>query len=155
MLELLKEHLAQFAAGDWDNYKAALAPNAVYEETATMQKANGPEAIVEHMKRWKRAFPDSEAKFINGFESGDQLIAEIEWNGTHSGPLEGPFGTIQATNKRGTLRAVIVAEVKDKKVASVRHYFDLLTLLTQMGVTPFAGAPQPSAKPAQVPPTRH
>jgi predicted ester cyclase len=93
---------------------------------------------------------------IRGFESGDKVVAELEWEGTHSGPLDGPFGTIQATNKRGRVKAVIVATIKNGKIASTHHYFDLLTVLNQIGIAPMAGAAaQPAAKPTVVPPSRH
>jgi steroid delta-isomerase-like uncharacterized protein len=154
MLEMMKKHLALYADAKWDEYASDLAEDATYEEIATRQLVKGRDNYVELVKRWKRAFPDAKAKVLNGIESGDQAIAEVEWSGTHTGALEGPFGTIAPTNKSGTFRAVIVARTKDGKVIETRHYFDLLTLMSQLGLAPFAGAQPPAEKPAQVP-TRH
>ena len=149
MLDLLKKHLANFSAAKWDDYKAALANDVTYEEAATQLRAKGPDEYVKLVQRWKRAFPDLKANVIRGFESGDKVVAELEWEGTHSGPLDGPFGTIQATNKRGRVKGVIIATIKNGKIASEHHYFDLLTVLNQIGVAPMAGAKAPAAeKPA-------
>lgn len=149
MLEKMKEHLALYSEGKWGEYENELAPDATYEEVATHQLVKGRENYIELVKRWKKAFPDLTARVVNGIEAEDQVIAEVEWEGTHTGPLEGPLGTIPPTNKRGTTRAVIVARTKDGKVVETRHYFDLLSLLAQMGIAPFPGAQPPAEKPAQ------
>lgn len=154
MLELMNKHLALYSEGKWDEYANDLAPDATYEEIATRQLVKGREGYIELVKRWKKAFPDLTARVVNGVELGDQAIAEVEWLGTHTGPLEGPFGTIAPTNKRGTTRAVIVARSQNGKVVETRHYFDVLSLLAQLGIAPFTGAQPPAEKPAQVP-TRH
>jgi predicted ester cyclase len=156
MLELMKKHLAQLSDQKWDDYKAGLDPAASYEEVATRQRAEGVEEYVKAVQRWWRAFSDLKVTLINGFDSGDMVVAEVEWEGTHNGPLETPFGTIQATNKRGRSRAVIIARIKNDKIVETRHYFDLLTVLEQMGAVPMIGAgAQPAAQPAGAPSRRH
>jgi len=156
MLEMMKKHLANYTAGNWDAYKAELASDAIYEEVATRQRVQGADEYLKAIQRWKRAFPDLKATVVGGFAAGDRGVAEIEWEGTQSGPLEGPFGTIQPTNKHGRIRAVIVVTMKNGKIAETHHYFDVMTVLGQLGIAPMAGAAaQPPAKAAPVPPTRH
>lgn len=156
MLELMKKHLAAYSAGNWDEYKADLATDVIYEEMATQQRVQGADEYIKFVQRWKRAFPDLTATVTGGFEAGDSAVAEIEWEGTQTAAFEGPFGTIQPTNKRGKVKAVIVAKTKDGKVVETRHYFDLLTILMQLGLAPMAGVGAPAAaKPAEAPPARH
>jgi steroid delta-isomerase-like uncharacterized protein len=155
LLELIKKHLEAFEAGNWDDYKAGLASDSIYEESATQLVAKGPDHIVNTVQRWKRAFPDLKATFVGGFESADQAVAEVEWEGTHSGPLEGAFGTMPPTNQRGRVKAVLIVRMKDGKIVENHHYFDLLTILSQIGVAPGRGAPQPAATPGAAATPRH
>ncbi len=156
MLDIIKKHLADFTASNWDAYKANLDKGAVYEEQATMQRAQGADEFVKSVQRWKRAFPDLKATLKEGFVSGDKVLAEVEWEGTHSGTFEGPLGSIPPTNKRGSVRAAMIYSLKNGKIVGLRHYFDLLTVLRQIGVAPMIGAPaQAAAASPAATPRRH
>jgi len=146
LLDDIKKHLAAYSAANWDDFKAGLATDAVYEETSTQVQAKGADEVTRMVQRWKRAFPDLAANVVGGFESGDQVVAEVEWEGTHTGPLEGPFGTMQATNKRGRVKGVLLCKMKDGKISESRHYFDRMALLSQIGAIPSISTPQPAAK---------
>jgi len=150
MLEILKKSLEDFSAGNWDSLKASLMTDAVYEELATGTRVQGADKFIDVLQRWRRAFPDVKCTILSGFASGDHVVAEVEWQGTHTGPFEGPFGIVQATNKRGTTRAVIVAKFKDGKLVEEHHYFDMLKMLTDLGLAPGLPVPQPTTKAAAV-----
>jgi len=150
----IKKHLDDLADGRWDDYKAAFANDVIYEELATRTRVQGADEYVNAVKRWKKAFPDLKATLLNVFQTGDRAIAEIEWEGTHSGPFDSPFGTIQPTNKKGRVRAILVLTMKGDKITESHHYFDLLTVLAQTGAMPgLAAMAQPAAKAA--PPPKH
>jgi steroid delta-isomerase-like uncharacterized protein len=152
MIDLIKKHLADFSAGNWSEYKADLAPDVVYEERATMQRAKGVDEYLKLIQRWKQAFPDLKATVLDAFASEDRVFAEVEWEGTQSGPLQGPFGTIPATNKHGQVRAALAFRIKDGKIAEEDHYFDLFTLLGQLGIGPsLAARPEQPARPTTQP----
>ena len=153
-IELLEKHLAAYGAGKWDEYKQDLANDVIYEEVALRQRVQGPDEYIKFVARWKKAFPDLAAKVKNIFGDGDNFVAEILWEGTQSGPLESPFGTIPASGKRGSTNATLVVKMKNGKIAEVHHYFDLLTVLLQAGIMPTLGAPAVSGKTA-VPPPRN
>jgi len=146
MLDIIRKHLEDYGNARWDAYQAALADNVVYEELATRVHAVGPAAYLEAVKKWKKGFPDLKAKVIRAFESGDVVFSELEWEGTQSGPLEGPFGTIAATNQHGKSRAALVCRIQNGKIVEARHYFDVLTVLAQLGAVPGLGqVTQPAA----------
>jgi len=136
MTELVKRHLAALSADNWVEYRAGLTDNAVYEEVATGLRAAGADKYEAAVRMWKKAFPDLKAKVINSFDSGDQVVAEVEWEGTQSGPLDTPLGTIPPTNKHGTIQGVLIAKIKDGKIAEMRQYFDALSLMKQLNVLP-------------------
>ncbi|MBS1122541.1 MAG: putative ester cyclase [Deltaproteobacteria bacterium] len=150
MLDKVKKHLEFLAAGDWKEYRAALADNAIYEEVPTRQRVEGADQYVSLIQRWKKAFPDLRATVLGGIEAGDTAMVELEWEGTHRGSLEAPFGTIAATNKAGRIRGVLVVKFQNDKMIESRHYFDLYSLMSQLGIAPGLGA-VPQARPVEAP----
>lgn len=144
MKDILTKQIDAFVAGDWKAFRATLTDDASYEEEATHRHVEGQDAIIQLNKGWRDAFPDVKAKLKDVVASGDSLVVEIEWSGTHTGTLTTPFGTIAPTNRVGRVSAVQVARFDGNKIRELRHYFDLLTILAQLGVVPQKGAPSPA-----------
>ncbi len=63
------------------------------------------------------------------------VTLEITWQGTQSGPLHMPAGDISASNRRINLKAAQVFEIEDDRIREAHHYFDLTSLLQQIGAT--------------------
>lgn len=130
------------AYGDknWDALKAAVAPSMAYDEVATHRKTQGIAEFTALMQGWAAALPDSKATYQNAFVTGDTVGLELTWRGTHKGPLTLPGGPIAATNKSIDVRACLVFEIVDGKTKSLRQYFDMATLLQQLGISVAAAA---------------
>ena len=105
----------------------------------------GAGAIVEAWQGWAKAIPDSKATFVGEFASGDTAVFELVWKGVHTGPLQTPTGTIPASNQPIEVPACQVVRVEGGQVKSASHYFDMLTLLTQIGATKSATPHQSAA----------
>jgi steroid delta-isomerase-like uncharacterized protein len=133
VVDLAKEQVIAYNEKDWDRVRAALAPEVVYDELATHRKAKGVDEVLTTWKGWATALPDSRATFRSEMASGNTAVLEITWTGTHNGPLQTPTG-IPATGKKIDVLACEVIEVADDKVKSIRQYFDMGTLLEQIGV---------------------
>jgi steroid delta-isomerase-like uncharacterized protein len=121
-----------------------LAADAVYDEKGTHRRIQGADEIIDALQAWAKAFPDSRATFVREFASGNTAVFELVWKGVHAGPLQTPTGTIPASNKPVELPACQVVQVEGDKVKSTSQYFDMLTMLTQIGATQSA-APHQSA----------
>jgi steroid delta-isomerase-like uncharacterized protein len=134
-VKLAREGVEAFTAGDWERFKAPLSPNSVYEELATQRRIKGADEITQAIQGWKTAFPDAKGTVKNAVASGDTVTLEITWEGTQSGPLESPEGTIPASGKRVAVEAVQVVRVENDKVTETRHFFDMLGLLRQIGAS--------------------
>jgi steroid delta-isomerase-like uncharacterized protein len=147
MLDIIKKHLAAMSSGNWSEYRNTLAPDAVYEEVPSLERVVGTERFVTSVQRWKTAFPDLKTSISRGYTIGDRVIVELEWEGSHSGPLEGTFGTLAPTHRRVRVNAIVLFSVKQSKIVECRNYFDVLTVLSQLGVTPTIGASGPHATP--------
>jgi steroid delta-isomerase-like uncharacterized protein len=119
---------------DWDAVRAAVVPGFKYDEVATHRKLEGPEQVIEAWKGWATAFPDSKATFHSAHVAGNVVVIEITWTGTHTGPMATPDGEIPATGNSLEMRGVIVGEISDGKVAKQTQYFDMMTMMTQLGL---------------------
>jgi steroid delta-isomerase-like uncharacterized protein len=119
----------------WDAVKASITPDFVYDEVATNRKVQGLDQVLSLWQGWAAAFPDSKATIDNVHVSGDnKAVLEITWRGTHQGALLTPKGSIPATGKRIEFRSCVVCEVAGEKAKSQRQYFDMATMLQQIGV---------------------
>jgi steroid delta-isomerase-like uncharacterized protein len=135
-IKAVQANIAAFNAGDAQKMAATLADNTVYEEMATQRRLQGKEAAVKLALEWRQAFPDAKGTIQRITASGNTVTAEILWEGTHKGTLTSPAGAIPATGKRVQMRAVQVTTVEGGKLKQTNHYFDLMTMLQQIGATP-------------------
>ena len=125
-----------FNASDWERYKAALTPDSLYDEVGTSRRLEGVGNIVACLQAWKGAMPDVTGSVTNDFATGNTVILEVTWTGTHTGPLPGPKGSVPATGKQQTTRASWVMTFEGGKIKESRHYFDMLSFMQQLGILP-------------------
>lgn len=135
VIDIAKAAVTAYNEKDWSKAKDILAANAVYDEKGTNRRIEGAGEIIEAWQGWAKAFPDSKATFVREFASGDTAVLELVWKGTHTGPLQTPTGTIPPSNKPIELPACQIVQVEGGKAKSASHYFDMLTMLTQIGAT--------------------
>jgi steroid delta-isomerase-like uncharacterized protein len=125
-----------FNEADWDRFRNRLAPDAVYSETGTGRRVEGADAYLELAKAWKEAFPDGSGT-IRRTLAGDGTVAqEVLWEGTHTGPLQTPTGTIDPSGNRISVLGTLWVTFEGDKAREVDHHLDILTLLQQVGALP-------------------
>jgi steroid delta-isomerase-like uncharacterized protein len=103
------------------------------------QEQKGPEAGLAVSRMIANAFPDGRIDVINMKEAGDTVLVEFIGRGTHRGDLMG----IAPTGRSVTIPVCEVLELRDGKIYREREYRDMVTMMTQLGVTRV-----PSAAPA-------
>ena len=135
ILEVAKSQIIAYNDKNWGAAKEALAADMVYDEVATQRRIKGVEEVLSAWKGWAKALPDSKGSFDKETVSGNTVVIEVTWRGTHTGPLQLPGKDLAATGKKIELRACQVIEVSGVKVQAVRHYYDMATMLRQLGVT--------------------
>lgn len=119
---------------NWDKAKASITPDFLYDEVATGRKLTGPDETIGAWQGWAQAFPDSRAVFGEAHAAEDgSVVLEVTWQGTHQGPLQMPKGPIPPTGKHIELRACVIFQFSGEKARAQRHYFDMTTLLQQLG----------------------
>lgn len=123
---------------DWKAARAVMAPGFIYDEVATGREIEGVDDVISAWRGWAKAFPDSRATFGKTLVDGDTVVLCLRWRGTHFGPLSLPSGEILPTGRTIDFRACQLFRVDGDKVREMTHYFDLLTMLSQIGEAPGA-----------------
>jgi steroid delta-isomerase-like uncharacterized protein len=135
LVDAAKAPLIAFNEKDWDAVRASITSDFVYDEVATHRKVQGVDQVIPLWQGWATAFPDARATFHRALPSDGTVVLELTWQGTHKGPLQTPKGAIAATEKSIEIRSCVVTEIAGDKAKLQRHYFDMATMLHQLGVS--------------------
>jgi len=130
----IREAIEAFGRGDLEGAVAPFADDAEYNEFGTGQTYKGKAQIRAANQGWMIAFPDAKAEVKTQIVTGDEVALEVVWRGTHTGPLQSPAGTVPATGRRVEVPSAIVATMRGGKVQSQRQYFNLASLMQQLGL---------------------
>jgi predicted ester cyclase len=88
------------------------------------------------MQGWKQAMPDVRGKVTTAFAAGNRAVLEVTYEGTHTGPFKGPSGNVPPTGRRQVTPAAWILEFDGGKIKESHQYFDMLSLLQQLGALP-------------------
>jgi steroid delta-isomerase-like uncharacterized protein len=128
-------HRAMFEAigkRDFDGLRDLFASDATHTSGDGVEK-RGPEPVVEEVKIFTTAFPDLEITVRQQLEPSDRLsVIECTFSGTHRGELEG----ISPTGRAICVVACSVLEATGGLITREADYYDVMTLMSQLGVTP-------------------
>lgn len=91
----------------------------------------------EYVNGFITAIPDLHFKLKTKVAQGDFVAVSWVSTGTHSGPLRTPTGdTIPPTNKKVTGTGSSFYEFRDGKIINSQVYWDMASLLAQIGMMP-------------------
>lgn len=114
--------------------------NAVVK-TAGMPDITGRDAIAADWQKRFDMIPTAKSMVSRVFVKGDVVVAEWSWAGTHSVDMMG----VKATEKPiGAMGADVMWFTPEGLVKEQHTYFDMGTLLSQIGVSKAKGRPAPS-----------
>lgn len=140
-VDVARESIECFSSGDFDRLRSLLADDSYEEEFSTQRRLDGADAQIDAARGWKEAFPDGRGTVHAAYVDGNTVTLELTWEGTQSGPMRTPDGgELPASNRRGSVNACQVMEIEDGKIKVTHHYFDLMTILQQIGAMEQAGA---------------
>jgi predicted ester cyclase len=124
-----------FNAHDESAIRALNAPNARLQAPGGVS-LEGRDAATGHAMAWIKGFPDTTLTIRNELVCDAWVVQEFTFEGTHTAPLTGPQGTIQATGKRVAGEGVQIVRYEDGQAVDIRLYYDQVDLLTQLGLMP-------------------
>jgi predicted ester cyclase len=83
------------------------------------------------------AFPDLHFETMHPVAQGDSVVLHWTGTGTQTGPLSTPTGnTVPPTGKNATVQGSTTFEIKNGKITRSWIYWDMVTLLGQLGLMP-------------------
>jgi steroid delta-isomerase-like uncharacterized protein len=128
--KVIREHIIQESTQDLKGLLAGMTKDCVCAVNISPKPFVGPKAVADrYLQQW-RGFPDFKVRVRRIVaESGDFVVTENEWRGTHRGPF---FG-FAPTGKKAKIRACVLWEFRGARLHSESVYFDLATVLTQVG----------------------
>ena len=136
--ELAEKHVSVFNERAWSRAHELYAPDLVMIEPAGATQ--GIEPYLGTAKGFVAALPDSRMNVTAIIESGDRVVVEGTYSGTHTGPLGTPQGVVPPTGRKLTLPLCDVFEVAAGRITRIRAYYDQMTFAAQLGLLPDPGA---------------
>ena len=133
VIDAAKASILAYNDKNWDAARASLTADCVYDEVATARRVQGVDEVITLWQGWAAALPDSRATFENACASGNTVTLELTWRGTHTGPLAMESGEIAPTGRSIEIRACQVIELAGSQTRSIRQYFDIATMMRQLG----------------------
>lgn len=127
-----------FNSRDFDRAAAFVAPDCEWLNVPTGEIDRGPAGFRRSMQTWVTAFPDATCEVTNMISAGDWVVAEFKGRGTHKGPLASPTGEIPPTGRWVELPFCELIQFRNGKVVAGRTYFDVASMLRQLGLMPAA-----------------
>jgi steroid delta-isomerase-like uncharacterized protein len=135
LIRIAKEAVESFNNDDLKRASALLGAG-VYNEVGTGRQLRGEAEILPALQGWRKAMPDVKGTVTNAVASGNTALLEVTWEGTQTGPLDGPGGTLPPSGKRQTTPAAWVFEFDGDKIKESRQYFDMMSFMQQLGAMP-------------------
>jgi predicted ester cyclase len=124
-----------FNAHDEATLRSLISPTAKFSAPGDV-KLEGRDAVIGYTHGWMQAIPDAKITVTHEIVSAPWIVQEFTFAGTHRGPLTGPMGTIQATNRKVSGQCVSITRYENDLDVETRLYFDLVQVLSQLGVMP-------------------
>jgi steroid delta-isomerase-like uncharacterized protein len=130
---LLAEWVAAWSSHDPEQLVALYAPDAVYEEIPTGSMVRGSDGIRAFVEESYAAFPDIVVSARSGFQAEGWAV------------LEGDFAAHSAEGRPISAPFAAVFELDGETIRRSADYFDMYTVLQQMGALPESAAATPAS----------
>ena len=118
---------------------AAFAADAEDVDVPSGTTLHGPDGHKRITLFFAENFPDLRVELTNAFATEDQVALEGAWCWNDNGPLPLPAGALPRMRRAGKLRFCSLFQIKKGKIAGHHSYYDMLTLMEQLGFAPVTG----------------
>lgn len=137
-LRLMKTLDDAWNAQDWDTFSKRHAENAAVFWPGQPEPTKGRKAHLKEAMEFFKTFPDNHVannpyKIL--FGQGDYTCSVGMITGTMKGTMKSPDGkTIPPTNKKFGVELCTVAHWKNGEILEERLFYDLMTVMKQIGL---------------------
>lgn len=136
--QTVRDLFAVWGNRDLDPVDELFATDGVYEDVPPRRTYRGPEEIKGFLTAIWGWAPDIEFEVTSVAVAEDRAVVEWVMTGTQTSPI----GPIPASGNEFSVRGASVIELRDGKILRNSDYYDLSSLLTQLGVR-YAAPPPP------------
>ena len=135
------EYVAKFfdamSNGDVDTAMSVIHDDCVNTDMGTGIVMTGLDENRADMENWTNTFSDLKIEILNNVESGDTVVTEMKMSGVNTGDMEMPDGSkIPATGKSVEMNGCQVAKFEDGKMIKATQYYNMMTMMAQLGLMP-------------------
>jgi steroid delta-isomerase-like uncharacterized protein len=133
---IAEKFFSAFNAHDLSQTKALEAPNYKAKAPGSPEAMTGDESRA-YNQGFLTAFPDLNFELTEKIAQGDFVVINWIARGTHNGNMRTPAGgTIPPTHKKAAVHGSTTFEIKNGKAVRSWVFWDMVTLLTQLGLMP-------------------
>lgn len=132
MEKMLRDWVEAENSQDVDKFASFYTDDAVWEDVALGLVNRGKKEVKDYFKAMFVAFPDLKFEVESAFVAGDWGGCEWLMTGTQTSDFSG----IPATGKKFSVRGVSVIQLRNGKISRNSDYYNLATLLQQVGLMP-------------------
>lgn len=132
LTKVLEQWASAWSSHDINQVLDLFTEDCVYEDVTMGVVNHGQQQLKAFATAFFMAFPDLAVKLNSRFVAGTFGSAEWLMTGTHKGDMPG----LPATNKRMSIRGATVFELQGDKIQRNADYWDMTTLLKQLGFMP-------------------
>src|SRR5215467_11165117 len=126
---VLQRHVTAETAFEMDATLATLTADCVFEDVPTGEVHRGHAGVRAYYSEWWSAFGNVPSGSRLYVPSGDSMIVETRFVGSHRGNYRG----IEATGRPNDLPVAIFITFRDGLMSGERFYYDRASLHSQIG----------------------
>ncbi len=119
---------------DLEGWKSLFADDGVFIDESVKVTYKGPNEWDYPVRNYGAAFADMHRELYDFWTVGNTVFVRLALQGTHTGPLQTPFGTIPPTGNRMDAPCLDVWELENGKIKKFDCYPSGSVILTQLGV---------------------
>jgi ketosteroid isomerase-like protein len=130
----VREAYAKAERMDLDGWKSSFADGGIFTDQSVGVTYTGSD-LDYPVRQYGAAFADMHRELYDVWTVGeDTVIVRLALQGTHTGPLALPFGTLPPTGKKMDAPCADIFELADGKIRRFDCYPEGSVILTQLGV---------------------
>jgi steroid delta-isomerase-like uncharacterized protein len=128
--DILRRHVTAETAHKMEETLATLAPDCIFDDRAFGRVWHGREGARDYYRIWWDAFGIAPHGSVRYEPAPDLLVVETRFQGRHTGPFLG----VPPTGRAVDVPVTIFVRFADGLMSGERFYWNLGTLLEQIGV---------------------
>jgi ketosteroid isomerase-like protein len=114
-------------------WKSLFADDGIFTDNSVGITYRGGE-LDYPVRNYGTAFADMHREIYDLWTVGDTVLVRLALQGTHTGPLETPFGTLPPTGKQMDAPCADIFELENGKIKRFDCFPEGSVILTQLGV---------------------